>query len=133
MKKPIKQKGFTLTEIMIVVTLIGIITAIAVPQYKNSVRKGRRSDAQQLLLDISSKQEQYILDARTYVNNASTLGISKDGWTCTTGCSNPFYTVAVTFNMGPPPRYTIKATAIGDQTPDGDLILQSDGTRTGNW
>ncbi|KQP13284.1 type IV pilin protein [Pseudorhodoferax sp. Leaf267] len=43
-------KGFTLIEVMIVVAVIGILSAIALPQYNEYVRRGHRSDARALLL-----------------------------------------------------------------------------------
>ena len=129
------QHGFTLIEIMIVVAVLAIIAAVAVPSYREQVKKGRRSDAQQLMLEISSKQEQYLLDARTYTESMTDLGVSKEGWTCVSGsCSNNFYSVTIDTGAdaitGPGPEYVITADAIGIQADDGDMTLNSIGTRT---
>ncbi len=57
--KPIKMRGFTLIELMIVVAIVGILAAIAYPNYQDSVRKGRRNDGQTALLDAAQKMELY--------------------------------------------------------------------------
>jgi type IV pilus assembly protein PilE len=131
-----KQNAFTLIELMIVVAIIAIISAVALPSYNNYTKKARRSQAQQVMLDTASKNEQYLLDARQYTNSFSTLGISvPDGWTCSgTTCSNSYYSIVVTpDNSATPPTFTITATATGAQEDDGNLTLTSTGTKTGNW
>jgi len=130
-----KQLGFTLIELMIVVAIIGIIAAVALPSYANYTRRGHRSDAQQLMLGIASKEEQYLLDARSYTGDPTTLGVAQDGWTCiTANCSNNFYTIVTTTSSGPPPSYLITATATGSQDVNNneDMTLTSTGTRTLN-
>ncbi|MEL0586205.1 MAG: type IV pilin protein [Candidatus Thiodiazotropha sp. (ex. Lucinoma kazani)] len=58
-----KQRGFTLIELMIVVAIVGILAAIAYPSYVDSVRKGRRNDGMNALLDAAQKLE--VVRART--------------------------------------------------------------------
>jgi type IV pilus assembly protein PilE len=121
-QESINQSGFTLIEVLIVVAIIGVIAAFAFPAYQDNVRKARRSDAQQLMVQISNRQEQYILDARSYSADPTVLGVAREGWTCVTAnCSNNFYTVTITLEAGPPPGYKIKAVAKNDQLSDGDL------------
>ena len=132
-----KQSAFTLIELMIVVAIVAIISAVALPSYNSYTKKARRSQAQQVMLDTASKEEQYLLNARIYTDSFTTLGISApDGWTCAgTTCSNNFYSVAVAIPspQTTPPSFTITATATGAQVDDGNLTLKSDGTKTGNW
>jgi type IV pilus assembly protein PilE len=132
-------RGFSLIELMVVVVVIGILAAIGFPSYQDYVRRGNRSSAQQLMLEIASKEGQYIIDARQYTATVGSGGLNipnRDGWTCTTAsttpqCSNSYYTLAVTVdNAATPPSYSMTATAIGTQVADGNLTLNSLGTKT---
>ena len=54
-----RQQGFTLIEVMIVVLIIGILAAIAYPNYSEYVKRGNRSEGQAFLNDVSARQERY--------------------------------------------------------------------------
>src|SRR5919197_116295 len=107
-------RGFTLIEVLIVVAVITILTAIAWPSYTRYVMRGKRADAQQVMMDISSREEQYLLDARAYTAalDGTGLNLARQGWTCSAAtCSNANYDITVTVTAGPPPAYKINATA----------------------
>jgi type IV pilus assembly protein PilE len=61
------QKAFTLIELMIVVSIVAILTMIAVPSYSEYIRRGRITEAVGNLSDMRVKLEQYFQDNRSYV------------------------------------------------------------------
>ena len=124
---PGRSQGFTLIELMVAVAVIGILVGLAWPSYRNYVMRANRSAAQQFMLDITNREEQYMLDARSYATGSSAL--TSLNLTVPTAVS-PNYTLSVAAVTGPPVGYLITATAIGNQLTDGDLTLSSAGTRT---
>lgn len=63
---PNRAAGFTLIEIMIVVAIIGILAAIAVPQYRNYVLRANIQEATASLSDLRTRMEQQYNDSRNY-------------------------------------------------------------------
>ena len=66
-----RNKGFTLIELMIVLAIIGILAAIAYPNYQESTAKSRRGNAQAELMGLSSALERYYSQNNHYSNAAA--------------------------------------------------------------
>jgi type IV pilus assembly protein PilE len=73
-----RQQGFTLIELMLVVAIVGILAAIAFPSYVDHVRKGRRNDGMNALLDAAGKMEIARARAGTYPPTLADANISNE-------------------------------------------------------
>ena len=106
-----RSQGFTLIEIMMVIAIIGILVAVAVPQYQNYVRQSRITIATSVLSAMRVSMEQYFQDNRSYV------GACQPGTVAPTPGPAPNATTpSFTFNCNPAPgltTYTVTATGVG--------------------
>jgi type IV pilus assembly protein PilE len=110
-----KTAGFTLVELMIVIAIIGIISAIAIPSYDSYMKKSRRADAKVALSKMADHQERYYLQNNTYSAAVSDVGgaATEEG----------FYTLSI--NSADVNGFQLTATAVpgGQQANDTDCLL----------
>ncbi len=68
------QKGFTLIELMIVVAIIGILAAVAIPQYQNFTKKSKASEAKVILDAIITSEAAYYAEQDTMTQDMGNIG-----------------------------------------------------------
>ena len=118
-----KQKGFSLIELMIVVTIIGILASIGLPAYQGNVMRSSRGDGMTALLDVMRAQENFFANEFTYTSDLSNLNYN---------ASSGKYKITASACGSDPLTQCIKLTATAQegQAADGNLTLDSRGNRT---
>jgi type IV pilus assembly protein PilE len=127
--------GVTLLELMVVVVIIGILTAIAFPNYREFVARAKRAEAKAALLKIATNQEKFYLQNQTFSDDLSKLGYSGTApFKSETGA----YALTVAPNPTWPQGFIATATYIPDDAEKGKCTSFSiDGggskTNTGSY
>ena len=121
----LRPGGFTLIELMITVAIVAILASVAYPSYVGHVRKGVRRSAQAQMLDIASREQQFLIANRSYVDYA---GITGSGYSFPSDLATA-YTPSIAVGTDTVPSFTITFTAIRSQAADGPLTFTSEGVK----
>ncbi|KQX87641.1 fimbrial protein [Variovorax sp. Root473] len=138
---PRNSPGFTLIEVMVVVAIVAILAAIALPNYQEHVRRSKRTEAQGLLMEAAQFMQRYYSANDRYTAVAGDTGVESEQkkgaksllpdrlqQSPVSGAAT--YTITV-FARDTPPSYTLRATRTGSMRGDrcGTLTLSGLGVR----
>jgi len=135
-KGTLPWRGFTLVELIIAVAVVAILARIAYPSYIEYLKRGNRSAAQSLMLDLANREQQYLLDNRAFLGGGASAvttlipsGVPQE--------VSAYYTVTITATGGPPPTFEVNATPKAGTVMAGEtaFTIDQDGTKlpAGKW
>jgi type IV pilus assembly protein PilE len=123
-------RGFTLIELMIVVTVLAILAAFALPSYQSYVMRSNRAIAKTAVMEISSKEESWYVDRKQYATTLQALGypgtagnpvyLGRDGKASATLTGDAAF--SLNLSSASATAYTVVATAINRQTKDTECL-----------
>lgn len=113
---------------MITLLVVGILASVAYPMFTAQLVKASRSAAQSFLMEVASRQERHLLDARGYTDILGKGGLNMS---VPPDVSRAYTITLVADNTATPPVFTVIATPVPGtrQQDDGMLSLDSFGTR----
>jgi len=107
-----RQKGLTIIELMIVVVIVGILAAVAIPSYRDYILRGKLVDAHNALSDFRVRMEQFYQDNRRYDGG----GLGGCGAAAPT---SKYFTFTCAPAAAPAQTYVATATGIAGEGTDG--------------
>jgi type IV pilus assembly protein PilE len=99
-----KRHGFTLVELMVVIVIVALLAAIAVPLYINYVKDARRSEGAGALAAVATGQQTYYQRNGAYANALASLNVDLSDLAANWTVGDP------TLIVGPPPGFSVVAT-----------------------
>lgn len=116
MKQKIKNSGFTLIEVMVVVAIIGVLVGFAYPSYMEYVRKSNRADAKVALNDTAQRLQRCFTTYSAY-NNANCSAATAYNGGASTATPEGFYSITAAINAT---TFTLTASPVAGTTQAND-------------
>jgi len=128
----LKSRGMTLIELVIVVSIIGLLAAIAVPSYRQYVLRANRAEAKSALLNLAAAQEKFYLQNNTYATNSLISTAAPTGLGLPATTEKGYYTLTIA-NGANAAGFSATATAAASHAADtrcATFTIDQTGTRS---
>ena len=109
------EQGFSLTELMVVLVIIGILALLAIPRFTNVATKAKATEAKTMLKQVHTLQSAYHFEYDVYAENLQSIGFEQVGLVTDGGTAR--YVLAV--EAADPANYVVTATSVVDFDKDG--------------
>lgn len=119
-------RGVTLIELMIALAIVAVLMAVALPGYRDSMRKSTRAEAQAWMIAAAGRQQQFLVDRRSFATTVAEIGIPVPAGVAAG------YTLSLALVDGPPPTFSLQAVPRSGQIGErcATLSINQTGTRT---
>ena len=133
--RPSASRGYTMVELMVVLTVLGVIVTIAIPSYRDHILRSRRMEVKIALFDIADKMLRFYHDNKSFTNDLVLLGYPSDPIIT----ENGYYSIDVEDNGGGGGAcpiaicFELHAVPLASQTADTEcteFVLNSRGEKT---
>lgn len=124
------SRGFTLMELLIALAIVGLLAAVAIPNYQAYVKKGQRSEAQAALTELAQYMQRHYTNSGSYYADAVSKSLPKLPFSQLPKTGTAFYTFALVIENSE--QFKLTATPQGSMADDacGTLTLHSNGNKS---
>ncbi len=109
------ESGFSLTELLVVIVIIGILASLALPKFMSVITKAKNTEAKLMLKQVYQLQDTYYLENDTYAADLQSIGFTQDLLKTDGGAARYLIEMQEVSNLG----FIAKATSVVDFDKDG--------------
>lgn len=130
--KDLKNRGFSLIELMVVVAIVGILSAVAFPSYSSYIARSKRAECRVALMQVMQQQERYYTQQNTYLAfsaDSSNVPMKQFSGESSSSSACLISSEACSVDSGLTTCVLVTGVPVKADATVGNFTLQSDGTK----